>query len=278
VLRRDEAFTVSVNPGVTDENRVMVLEAIDGRKMAVLTPALADRLDLPRRPDLGEPAFRRILDEASATPNGADHLFYFPEAGRNSLLRAGVSRDLRPLTAQDEAAFTAFEDAASKQDLDDAYVELDHRAVFGAFEQDRLVCVASMYHWEDRGSPTPASWRSRPSKARATRAKSSARSADMPMNRALSPNTDARSDNHASVALAKATGLAMFGKWEVVTPRLHELSGRGRTTAAPGSRCASFEVSGDVGLLRLCLGATRLQQAPMRSGRLFVSRCRDRTG
>ncbi|MFR0657055.1 GNAT family N-acetyltransferase, partial [Pantoea sp. SIMBA_079] len=50
---------------------------------------------------------------------------------------------------QDDAVFSEFQSSASEQDLDDAQVELDHWAVFGSFEQNRLVSVASMYPWED---------------------------------------------------------------------------------------------------------------------------------
>ncbi|OCP15872.1 acetyltransferase [Ensifer sp. LC54] len=218
VLRRDDGFIVSVNPDLSDENRVMVLEAIDGQTMAVLTPALADRLDLARRPDLSEPAFRRILAEASVTLNGADYLFYFPEACRNSLLRDKVTGDLRRLTARDDAVFGAFEDAASKQDLDDAYVELDHWAVFGAFEQGRLVCAASMYPWEDApiadtGVLTLPAFRGKGHARNVVRAISK-----YAYEQGVEPQYRCQLDNHASVALAKAAGLTLFGKWEVVSP------------------------------------------------------------
>jgi GNAT superfamily N-acetyltransferase len=53
------------------------------------------------------------------------------------------------LTEHDAQAFAEFESSASPQDLDDAYVELGHWAVFGAFVQDRLVSVASAYPWLD---------------------------------------------------------------------------------------------------------------------------------
>lgn len=81
VLARDDGFIVTVNPGLSEENRVMVLETIDSRTMAVLTPELADRLKLARQKDISREAFRRRLSEASVTLNGADYLFYFAQAG-----------------------------------------------------------------------------------------------------------------------------------------------------------------------------------------------------
>ncbi|MGF6174637.1 GNAT family N-acetyltransferase [Ensifer sp. 4252] len=218
VLHRDDSFTVSVNPDLSDENRVMMLEATDGQTMAVLTAELADRLNLARRPDLTEPAFRRILDEASVTVHGADYVFYFPEAARSSLMRDKLTSDLRLLTARDEAAFAAFEDAASEQDLEDAYVELVHWAVFGAFEQGRLVCAASMYPWEDAqiadtGVLTLPSFRGKGHARNVVRAISR-----YAYEQGFEPQYRCQLDNQASAALAKAAGLALFGKWEVISP------------------------------------------------------------
>ncbi|MFE7039643.1 GNAT family N-acetyltransferase, partial [Streptomyces atratus] len=62
---------------------------------------------------------------------------------------AGCQDGIRQPTAQDEEVFAAFQASASEQDMDDAYVELAHRAVSGAFEDERLVRAASMYPWDD---------------------------------------------------------------------------------------------------------------------------------
>lgn len=154
VLRRDDSFTVAVNPDLSDENRVMVLEATDGQTMVVLTPALADRLDLARRPDLTAPAFRRILDEASVTLHGADYVFYFPEADRSSLLRDEPTGDLRQLTARDEAVFAAFEDGASEHWTTGRCLVLSTRTAWSV----PPACTPGRM----RRSPTPASSRSHP--------------------------------------------------------------------------------------------------------------------
>ena len=51
------------------------------------------------------------------------------------------------MTAADEGLFTAFCADITEADMDAAYVELDHWAVFGAFQQGELAGVASMYPW-----------------------------------------------------------------------------------------------------------------------------------
>lgn len=98
--------------------------------MAVLTPALADKAGLNEQVELSEDIFRQKLIDAGVTLHGADYIFYFTEADRNVLLQETIEGDLRQLTEQDEAVFSEFQDFASEQDLDDAYVELDHWAVF----------------------------------------------------------------------------------------------------------------------------------------------------
>ncbi|WP_239551460.1 hypothetical protein [Paenibacillus elgii] len=72
VLYSDEVFTLAINPDLDEDSRVMVLETADGRVMAVLTPALAEKTGLDQRQDLSEPIFRRKLNEAGVTLHGAD--------------------------------------------------------------------------------------------------------------------------------------------------------------------------------------------------------------
>ena len=148
VLYSDEVFTVIINPNLRVERRVMVLKTYDGRVMAVLTPALADKLGLSKYLNLSEETFRHKLNEAGVTLHDPSYLFYFAESNKNGLLQENSEDGLRQLTEQDGAVFSEFQSSASKQDLDEAYVELDHWAVFGSFDQNRLVSAASVYPWE----------------------------------------------------------------------------------------------------------------------------------
>ncbi|MFD7521995.1 GNAT family N-acetyltransferase [Paenibacillus chitinolyticus] len=219
VLYSDEAFTVAINPDLKEDSRVMVLETNDGRVMAVLTPAMADKVGLNQREDLSEEIFRQKLNEAGVALHGADYLYYFSESDKNVLLQENLEGDLRRLTKQDDAVFSEFESFASEQDLDDASVELDHWAVFGSFEQNRLVCAASMYPWEDNSqiadlgvlTLTPF------------RGKGHARKVVLSIckyayDQGFEPQYRCQLDNHASTSLAKAVGLTLFGKWDVISP------------------------------------------------------------
>lgn len=218
VLYHDEVFTLTINPDLSDDSRVMVLTMTDGKVMAVLTPAMADKAGLTQQAELTEAIFRQQLNEAGVTLHGADYLFYFTEADKNALLQEVVEGDLRQLTEQDHAVFSEFQASASEQDLDDAYVELDHWTVFGAFEHNRLVSAASMYPWldshiADTGVLTLNDYRGKGHARKEVRSISKYVYAQ-----GYEPQYRCQLDNYASMSLAKAAGLTLFGKWEVVSP------------------------------------------------------------
>ncbi|MGG0669872.1 GNAT family N-acetyltransferase [Sporosarcina koreensis] len=219
ILYIDKAFTVTINPDLSEDRRVMMLETSDGRVMAVLTPELADKLDLYQWQDLSEFAFRQKLIEIGVTLHGADYLFYFSRAEKNILMQEPLESSLRQLTEQDETIFSEFESAASKQDLDDAYVELDHWAVFGSFEKSRLVSAASMYPWgnaqqiADLGVLTLIPFRGKGHARKVVRS-----ICKYAYNQEYEPQYRCQLDNEASVSLAKAAGFTLFGKWETISP------------------------------------------------------------
>lgn len=218
VLYSDELFTVAINPGLDEDSRVMMLETTDGRIMAVLTPAMADKIGLYQQ-DLSEEIFREKLNEVGVTLHGADYLYYFTEADKNVLLQENLEGDLRRLTEQDVAVFSEFESFAPEQDLDDAFVELDHWVVFGSFEQNRLVCAASMYPWEhetqiaDLGVLTLALFRGKGHARKVVRS-----ICKYAYDQGYEPQYRCQLDNHVSTSLARAAGLTLFGKWDVISP------------------------------------------------------------
>jgi len=219
ILYSDAVFTVAINPDLNEDSRVMVLETTDGRVMAVLTPAMADKVGLNQQEELSEEIFRRKLKEAGVTLHGADYLFYFSEADKNVLLQENLEGDFRRLTEQDDAVFSEFESSASEQDLDDASVGLDHWAVFGSFEQNRLVCAASMYPWEDDvqiadlGVMTLTPFRGKGHARKVVRT-----ICKYAYDQGYEPQYRCQLENHASTLLAKASGLKLFGKWDVISP------------------------------------------------------------
>jgi GNAT superfamily N-acetyltransferase len=216
-LHTDGDFWLTVNAELSEDRRAMVLETVSGQVMAAVTPVLEKKLALVRHPVVSPDGFRQRLREAAVTLHGADYVFYFPDSDKQSLL-GGEAGEIRQLTSDDRAAFTGFESAASEQDLDDAFVEVDHWAVFGAFEQGQLVSAASAYPWggallADLGVLTLPPFRGRGHARRVVR--SISRHA---LDRGYEPQYRCQLDNQASVRLARGAGLASFGKWEVVSP------------------------------------------------------------
>jgi RimJ/RimL family protein N-acetyltransferase len=218
VQPRDATFTVAVYSDLSEERRVMVLHTADGVVRAVLTPSLADTVGFSTLRPRSEADLRRALSDAGVALHAADNLFYFSRADLDTLLGEDPHPGVRQLSDADAALFAQFQSSASEQDLDDAYVELDHWAVFGAFAQDRLVTAASMYPWgnaciADLGVLTLPAYR-RCGHARAV-VRALCRHAAQ---KGYEPQYRCQTDNHASLAVAKAAGLTHFGTWEVVSP------------------------------------------------------------
>ena len=195
----------------------MILERRDGSTMAVLTTELAQRFDINEKTDLSVAELRKKVAAVGFTLHDPDLIFYLPASpGADT---QDLSNDLpRKLSDADREAFDAFQGEASEQDREDAYVELDHWAVFGCFDGGRLVCVASMYPWDgssiaDLGVLTLSDVRGR-GYARATVTAISQFARD----KNYEPQYRCQVDNGASIALAKACGFEPFGKWEVVQP------------------------------------------------------------
>jgi hypothetical protein len=145
VLYRDALLTVVANAKLDVDRRAMVWRPAGGATHAVMTSAIADQLGIGHSQQaLTETTLRQTMVDCNVQLHGADYVFHFTETGKHALLQEQPSVHVRQLhPVEDASAFALFQSSASEQDLDDAYVELDHWDVFGAFEQDRLVCAAS---------------------------------------------------------------------------------------------------------------------------------------
>ncbi|SCF61641.1 GNAT family N-acetyltransferase [Streptomyces sp. Ncost-T10-10d] len=217
-LCSDDNFSVTTDAALEEAERLTILTTTDGKTRVLLTPTLAATMALEEGQPVDEAGFRQRLKKSGMSLHGADNLFYFTDKDREILLGEPDAPSIRPLTEADARAFGQFEEAASEQDLDDAYVELDHWAVYGAFEDGRLVCVASMYPWNDApladlGVLTLQPYRGKGHARRLVRAISRHALA-----RQHEPQYRCQLDNHASVAAAESAGLTRFGTWDVVSP------------------------------------------------------------
>ena len=203
----DGAFRLSVDPSLAPDRRVMVL-VVGALTRAVVSPDIAAAVGAVA----SEGDFRSRLEGAGIQLNGADCLHY---------LTSPVSADdqsVRRLTADDAELFARFETATSEQDRDDAFVELDHWAVFGAVVDGELVSAASAYPWgaaplADMGVLTIDRARGAGHGRRVIQALSAFALAE-----GLEPQYRCQLDNAASIALAERAGFELYGTWDVVAP------------------------------------------------------------
>ncbi len=197
----------------------MILEYASGDAYAAITPALADSMAIHESHNISKGELGQLLADIGAKMHDPDFIFYLPDRGRQEHTGERVT-ECRQLGEADREAFALFQATASEQDLEDAYVELDHWAVFGSFEGDRLVSAASMYHWgngsiADLGVLTLPKFRGKGHAA--TVVQTIAQFARL---QGYEPQYRCQLDNEASVALAKTSGFILFGKWEVIASAL----------------------------------------------------------
>lgn len=169
-------------------------------------------LEVDSLPD--EAAFRERVAAAGIALGDPDLLYYFPAAERAAVEAEERGESVRRLTAADADAFAAFEQQCSAADIDVAYVELDHWAVFGSFEGDALAAVTSAYPWRDGpladvGILTAPGFRGKGHGRRAVRAIAAHIWAE-----GYEPQYRTQPDNPASQALAVRAGMVYFGTWE----------------------------------------------------------------
>jgi len=205
---------VVVDEALPHNRALMVLEPVGLGGILTLSGALAHRLDLVEGATVDGEALSDRLAEAGIELNGADHLFYLP-AAEQAALRA-VRTGARELTDADASAFAVFGATAPEDDLDEAFVELDHWLVVGTFVDGRLACAASMYPWRDTlladlGVLTLPEFRGRGLARDTVRAISA-----LALERGFEPQYRCQLDNAASVALAGSAGFARFGTWDVI--------------------------------------------------------------
>lgn len=217
MLYRGGGLTVVSDPTLDDDRRVMITSVGGEATIAALAPATAAKVLV--RPVREESELRAALADAQVSMHPPDALFYFSLAAKADLLNETDEPNIRRLTEQDRDAFAAFASAAPAPDLDNAYVELDHWAVFGAFRGDEVVCAASMYPWG--GSPlADLGVLSLPSVRRQGLARLVVRACCRYAYRHNhEPQYRTQLDNVASLALAASAGLTWFGQWEVASPR-----------------------------------------------------------
>ncbi|RXJ72708.1 GNAT family N-acetyltransferase [Veronia nyctiphanis] len=116
-------------------------------KLVRLPQAHLQKLDLSAPESLTSEVFREKLEAAGISLYEPDNVYKVPAS--HSLKNSQENITCRPLTQADEEIFTAFCADISEQDLDDAWVELDHWVVYGLFIDGKLAVASSLYPFRD---------------------------------------------------------------------------------------------------------------------------------
>ncbi|MCM3501525.1 GNAT family N-acetyltransferase [Microbacterium sp. P26] len=213
----DEGDGVVVVDADLPENRsVSVLQVEDGPTVVSLSPARAAHLGHSHGELIVADEATERISAAGISLNDPDHLFYLPVEEQAAVLAETADGNTRRLTGDDADAFTVLAAAAPENELDEAFVELDHWLVFGTFVEGRLAAAASMYPWQgtrlaDLGVITLPEYRGR-GLARATVLAMAAEA----LEQGYEPQYRCQLDNAPSVALALASGFRRFGEWTVI--------------------------------------------------------------
>ncbi len=255
-LVSNDAVLVAVDPELGSSRRCRVLDLDSGGLCVTLSDDLATEIEPFLEPDCDIEAFHAALEQAGVELAAAEseEIFYFTaededqilaEAGEEAGGSAGESGEptaesgeptaesheptaeetpdstapvtIRPLDADDIKSFAVFQAANTADDLDEAFVELDHWAAVGAFAGDgELAAVATAYPWRDHpvadiGVLTSPDHRGQKLGSAVVRAV-----ARRVLERGYSPQYRCEGDNDASRATAASAGLSHFATMSII--------------------------------------------------------------
>ncbi|MGG4604053.1 GNAT family N-acetyltransferase [Paenalcaligenes sp. Me131] len=221
----DEHLRIVINPQLDADEGVTILHTLSNTHTAIaLLPHIAEALHshgvLHSSEGLTADRIRMALAELGIVMHGADCLYYVPNDVRQAWLNEAENSAIRQLSPDDAMLFAELEYHTSDDDLDMAQVAIDDWAAFGVWEEQNgtLVGAASIYPWcnapiLDIGIFTLTTARGQ---GHATQLLRAVGRYAMAHHYELQYRSQA--DNHASIALAEAAGLALFGYWEIPTP------------------------------------------------------------
>ncbi|BAP31183.1 uncharacterized protein CHSO_2146 [Chryseobacterium sp. StRB126] len=218
VLCNNPAFTLFLNEDLEEGSQIMTLEFPSGNTWAIINSKVARYFKNANLTTLDFEKFINTLKDKEISLYGADYIFYFPEEEKSKILNLNSPENIRPLTEDDTEHFSMFESLSTEEDLDGAFVELEHWKVYGIFENNQLVAATSMYPWQDTklsdiGVITLNQFRGKGYAKQAVQVISKAALED-----GYEPQYRCQLDNTASVALAKQLHLSLFAKWNFISP------------------------------------------------------------
>ena len=222
VLWHEGVTSVAVDPLLTDKRLARHLKRPDGTEVLELRQDIADAF---RASGVALDGIDSALEWlASQGHEFADweYVFYLTDHARAQFGGAALPEECRVLTEADAELFAAFQAGISEDDLDEAFVELDHWLVLGAMnftdgEGETIMAASSVYPWDgttlaDVGIVTSPAFRGRGLARTVVRAAAIATLA-----KGYEPQYRCQLTNTASKATGEASGFELFATWRVVT-------------------------------------------------------------
>ncbi len=209
-------YRLIVDAELPPSRSLMLLNPVGSGGFLSLLPEFAQRMGLEPHCEIDSDTLFEAIRLAEIELHDTDDLFYLPNAEQKLLQDEVFSATVRQLTPDDTSAFEAFVLDAPEDDLDEAFVELDHWLVFGCFVDEQLVSVASMYPWKgtsfaDLGIITLPQFRSHGFGRQTVRA-----IAAQALKQGFEPQYRCQQENISSARLAEASGFSLFATWNVI--------------------------------------------------------------
>lgn len=196
--------------------QVMALQYPEKHNWIIVRPELFERLRKEDWQVLNFEGFIRRLQDHGIFLHGVDHIFYYPKEEKERIKNLVIPENIRSLTSEDADSFYEFGVSATAQDLDDAFVALDHWKVYGVFEEEKLVAVASMYPWSENLKIADIGVITLPKYRRQGLAKKLVLSiSQSALLEGFQPQYRCQSDNFSSLILAEKLKMNLFALWNV---------------------------------------------------------------
>lgn len=203
---KSENLSIFINPNLDEDYQAVQLTLAE-RTIIMVSPSFIQSHHLDAQ-----------FNWASLNWHGADQIFYYDAEQLDVVKELPKLYLIRPLTQDDQQIFDEFCQKMPPEDLEDAFVALDHYLVYGVFVYGELVAVASMYAWDkdeykiaDVGVVTLPNFRQQGHAKRLIRSISQAA-----ILLGYEPQYRCQLDNLNSLALAKSAGLSPLLQWDVV--------------------------------------------------------------
>lgn len=204
-----------INNTLDEEDKLTILTSSQGQTRVSITSQMAAELNLEDKQTIKDVrSFRTLLSKAGIELHSPDNVYFSGQpATFNSMAESIV---VRKLTEDDEPLYSEFTRGIDPAELDNAWVELDHWAVFGLFLNGKLVSACSLYPWQktniaDLGVITLAEFRGK------GLAKTLVKYAHQQVSKeGYILQYRSQVDNVPSIKLAQALELSFYGVWESI--------------------------------------------------------------